>query len=125
MTPFVSVALIKRDGEIVFRRPRKERPDQATQARKAAARYWNRTLASDDRLIKVIVLRERAGIVEIGERASADPGPWVEYTTDVSEAFQSPHLAACLGELGIDADHAPPPVPDVLVINGAVYRREI
>lgn len=125
MTPFCSVALIKRDGEIVFRRPRKERPDEATQARKAAARYWNRTLASDDKLIKIIVLRERAGIVEIGERASADPGPWVEYTAGVSEAFQSPHLAACLGELGIAADHSPPPVPDILIINGMVYRRDI
>lgn len=125
MTPFVSVALIKRDGEIVFRRPRKERPDEATQARKAAARYWSRTISSEDKLIKLIVLRERGGIIEVGERASADPGPWVEYTSNVQEAIQSPHLAACLGEIGITADFAAPPVPDTLIINGMVYRRDI
>lgn len=125
MTPFVSVALIRRDGEIVFRRPRKERPEVATQARKAAARFWNRTLGSEDTLVKLIVLRERAGIIEIGERASAEPGPWTEYTASVQEAHREPHLAACLGEIGIDATFAPPEVPDVLVINGHTYRRDL
>lgn len=125
MTPFASVALIRRDGEIVFRRPRKERPEIATQARKAAARFWSRSLASDDRLIKIVVLRERAGIIEIGERASAEPGPWTEYTASVHDAMREPHLAACLGEIGIDASFAPPDVPDVLVINGHTYRRDL
>lgn len=125
MTPFVSVAVIRREGEIVFRRPRKERPETATQARKAAARFWSRTLASDDRLIKLIVLRERAGIIEIGERTSATPGPWTEYTASVQEAYREPHLAACLGEIGIDATFAPPEVPDILIINGHTYRRDL
>lgn len=125
MTPFVSCALIRRDGEIVFRRPRKERPDTPTHARKAAARFWSRTLTEGDKLVKLIVLRERAGIIEIGERITAAPGPWTEYTASVSEAFQSPHLAACLGEIGIDAAFAPPPVPDVLIVNGFTYRRDI
>ena len=125
MTPFVSVALIRRGSEVVFRRPRKERPETATQARKAAARYWSRTISLEDRLIKVVVLRERAGIIEIGERVSGEPGPWTEYTASVHDAMREPHLAACLGEIGIDAAFAPPGVPDVLIINGHTYRRDI
>lgn len=124
MTPFTSVALIRRDGETVFRRPRKERPDTATHARKAAARYWNRMLASDDRLIKVIVLRERGGLIEIAERAAGEIA-WNEFTSSVQEAMREPHLAACLAEIGIAADFAPPEVPDILVINGQTYRRDI
>ena len=124
MTPFASVALIRRDGEVVFRRPRKERPEIATQARKAAARFWNRMLKDGDALIKLVVLRERAGIIEIGERPTGERD-WTEYTASPADAAREPHLLACLGEIGISADHAPPPVPDVLVINGATYRREL
>lgn len=125
MTPYTSVALIRRDGQIVFKRPRKERPDEATQARKAAARYWRRTIATGDKLVKLIVLREFDGVIEIGERASADPGPWTEYTSSATDCMREPHLAACLAEIGISAEFTPPPVPDVLVINGQVYRRDI
>lgn len=123
MTPFVSVALIRRDGEIVFRRPRKEGPEIVTQARKAAARFWSRTVASNDTLTKVIVLRENGGIIEISERPGA--GRWTEYTASVQEAFQSPHLAACLGEIGIAPGFAPPQMPDVITINGFLYRRDL
>lgn len=123
MTPFASVALIRRDGEIVFRRPRKERPEIATQARKAAARFWTRS-SREDALVKLVVLRERAGIIEIAERRAGERD-WTEYTASPADAAREPHLAACLGEIGISADHAPPPVPDVLIINGFTYRRDI
>lgn len=124
MTPFASVALIRRDGETVFRRPRKERPDIPTQARKAAARYWNRTIGSGDKFVKLIVLRERSGLIEIAERAAGEI-TWNEFTSSVQEAMREPHLAACLAEIGIAADFAPPEVPDVLIINGMTYRRDI
>lgn len=124
MTPFTSLAIVRRDGEITFRRPRKERPDTATHARKSAARYWNRTHPKGYDLIKLVVLRERAGVIEIAERRTGEIA-WTEYTASVQEAIREPHLAACLGEIGIGADFAPPGVPDVLVINGQKYRRDI
>lgn len=124
MTPFCSVALIRRDGEIVFRRPRKERPSIATQARKAAARHWNKALSPGDQLVKLVVLRERDGLIEIAERAPSTT-VWADYTASAQEASKSPHLAACLGEIGVTGDFAPPPVPDTLVINGFVYRRDL
>lgn len=123
MTPYASVALIRREGQTVFRRPRKERPDTATHARKAAARFWTRT-SKGDTLVKVIVVREFNGAIEIAERADGERD-WNEYTASVQEATREPHLAACLGEIGIDASFAAPSVPDVLVINGHTYRRDI
>lgn len=124
MTPFVSAAIVRKSGDVTFRRPRKERPDDATQARKAAARFWNRTHPTGYDLIKLVVLRERSGIIEIAERRTGEIA-WTEYTASVAEAYREPHLAACLGEIGIDAQFAPPEVPDVLIINGQVYRRDI
>jgi len=124
MTPFASVALIRREGQIVFRKPRKERPDVATQARKAAARFWGRTPASTDKLMKLIILREIDGKIEIAERPTGET-VWTEYTSTVQEAMREPHLAACLAELGIAADYGPPPMPDTLIINGHIYRKDI
>lgn len=127
MTPYASVALFRRDGKVTFKAPRKERPQDATQARKAAIRFWRGNLNEDDRLLKVIVLRESDGVLEISERG---PGrqhdrAWVEYRSDIAAATREPHLAACIRELGISAEGAPPAMPDVLVINGVTYRRDI
>ena len=124
MTPFASVALYRRDGKTVFKPPRKERPYETTQARKAAQRHWSGLVANGDTLIKVIVLREAGGKLEISERGPGDR-TWIEYDAEIAAAAREPHLAACLAELGIDPRAAPPPVPDSLVINGFVYRREI
>lgn len=124
MTPFVSLPIVRINGDTTFRRPRKERPDDATQARKAAARFWNRTHPVGYDLLKVIVLRERGGIIEIAERRTGEIA-WTEYTASVQEAVRQPELAAALAEIGIDAEFAPPEVPDVLVINGQTYRRDI
>lgn len=127
MTPYASVALIRRNGGIVFRPPRKERPDDITQARKAAFRHWRRSLATADVLVKVFVVREFDGKLEISERASADgrDKPWMQYGSEISTAAREPHLAACMSELGISAEDETPAVPDVLVINGHTYRRDI
>lgn len=127
MTPFASVALIRRNGNIVFKPPRKEQPTEATQARKAAMRFWRGGLANGDALVKVIVVREFGGRLHIGERANGGSAekPWIEYERDIPGAMGEPHLAACVSELGIDPASAPPPMPDVLEINGVVYRREI
>lgn len=123
MTPFASVALIRRNGKTVFKPPRKERPADVTQARKAAVRYWRGAMSNGDVLAKVIVLREFAGKLEISE--SATLGAWTGHAAEIATAAREPHLAACLGELGILATDAAPPVPDVLVINGFTYRRDI
>lgn len=127
MTPFASVALIRRLNGVVFKPPRKERPTEVTQARKAAARYWRAGLVTGDTLVKLIVLREYAGRLQISERGhnNGHDKPWVEYDMDVSAAVREPHLAACLAELGVDPARAAPPMPDVLEVNGIIYRREI
>jgi hypothetical protein len=124
VTPFASVALIRRNGSVVFKPPRKERPDDLTQARKAAVRYWRGNLAAGDALVKVIIVREFAGKLEISESARA--GSWIGNVAEIATAAREPHIAACLGELGIDATaDAAPAVPDVLTINGFTYRRDI
>ena len=127
MTPYASLALIRRNGAIVFRPPRKERPDDITQARKAAFRYWRSSLTGDDVLVKVIVMREFAGNLEISERGASDDirSPWTQYETNPQAEAKEPHLAACMAELGIDPSATPASVPDVLEINGFIYRREI
>lgn len=124
MTPFASVALFRRNGNVVFKPPRKERPDDLTQARKAAMRFWAGHLASGDTLVKVFLVREFAGTLEISERGPAD-ALWKGYSREIRGAEAEPHIAACLGELGIDPNASPPPLPDILNINGFVYRREI
>ncbi|RUX04769.1 MAG: hypothetical protein E5V51_00295 [Mesorhizobium sp.] len=124
MTPFASVALIRRNGSIVFRPPRKERPEDVTQARKAAMRFWSGHLAAGDALVKVILVREFAGKLEISERGAKDTN-WIGYDREIRSTIGEDHITACLGELGIDPDAAPALLPDVLTINGFVYRREI
>lgn len=126
MTPYASVALFKRNGTIVFRPARKERPTDISQARKAAMRHW-RSVADKDKLLRVIVAREFGGKLEISERqdGTGREKPWTDFTADLSDAAREPHLAACMAELGIDPNEAPPPMPDVIVINGCTYRRDI
>lgn len=123
MTLFVSVALFRREGRMTFRAPRKEANSEITQARKSASRYWNNMIREPDKLAKVIVVNCTGQIVQVSEH---DGGRrWVDYNMGLAEAAAQPHLAACLGELGVDAEKAPPALPDVLEINGVVYRREI
>lgn len=127
MTPFASVALYRRGSEIVFKQPRKERPDEITQSRKAASRHWQQAATKTDKLVKVILVREIAGKLEISERMVNDKrdNPWIEFRADLADAAREPHLAACMRELGIDPNTVPPPLPDVIVINGVTYRRDI
>lgn len=122
MTPFASVALFRRNGGVAFKPPRKERPADVTQARKAAMRYW--AGHHGEALIRVFLVREFAGKLEISERGPAD-ALWKGYDREIRGAEAEPHIAACLGELGIDPNASPPPLPDMLNINGFVYRREI
>ncbi|TIR70166.1 MAG: hypothetical protein E5X15_26510 [Mesorhizobium sp.] len=124
MTPFASVALFRRNNGVVFKPPRKERPEDTTQARKAAMRYWAGHITAPDVLVKVILVREFAGKLEISERGPNDTN-WIGYDREIKGAEGEPHIAACMAELGIDASMAMPPLPDVLNINGFVYRREI
>lgn len=123
MTPYASVALFRRDGALSFRPPRKERSGDMTQARKSAMRYWSGVTTNGDKLTKIALVREISGRVEISERTTA--GSWVRTDMEIAQAAKNAHLKACLAELGIDPQSAPPSVPDVLTINGFVYRREI
>lgn len=129
MTPFASVALFRRDGKMTYRMPRKEAPDNETQARKASARYWNGAIRQPDKLVKTVLVRVRPGapsIVDLAERDMTRPRtPWVNYSLDMAEAIKQPHIGVCLAELGVDTSAAPPPLPDVLEINGAIYVRQI
>ncbi len=127
MTPFASIALIRRDGAIVFKPPRKENPTTATQARKTANRYWRASVTGDDKLMKVIVVREIGGKLEISERAhnSGIDKPWLQYEAEIAASSGESHIAACLAELGIDVASAPRAMPDVIEINGRTYRRDI
>jgi len=127
MTSFASVAIFIRDGRLTFKPPRKEPHSNITQARKSAARYWNGNIAAPDRLHKIVLVQATTMAAVISERATNNgrDRPWVMTTKQVAEAFDEPHLAACLHELGVQQDSAPPPMPDVLEINGVIYRREI
>lgn len=124
MTPFASVALIKRNGSTVFKPPRKERPSEATQARKAASRFWRGSLAEGDALLKIFVIREVGGRLEIAEHSTQLTG-WTRYVSAIQDAAKHSHLAACMGELGIEPGDASPAMPDIIEINGFVYRRDI
>ncbi len=127
MTPFASIALIRRNGSVVFKPPRKERPDDLTQARKAAVRYWRGNMAESDTLVRVILVREYDGKLQVSERGhnNGHDNPWLFREREIAEASREAHIAACLKELGISANDAPAALPDVLTINGATYRREI
>lgn len=124
MTPYASIALYRRNGAIVFKPSRKEQPTSATQARKAAMRHWTSNTTTGDTLVKVIAVREFNGKLEVSERTPAERA-WKQFTLDIADASKEPHLAACMAELGIDPTSAAVPVPDVLIINGETYRRDI
>jgi len=127
MPVFASVALIRRNGATVYKPPRKERSATETQARKSAARFWCGHIADPDVLLKVVLVSAAGPLIQIAERAAAGgrDQPWVSYQLHASEAVKQPQVAACLSELGIDPDAAPPLLPDTLEINGVIYRREI
>lgn len=127
MTPFASVALFQRNGEIVYRPPRKEHPTDKVQARKSAVRFWRGSIAETDKLVIIILVREEGGRLEISERAVNGNvrSPWMEYKSEIAAGLKNDPIAACIAELGIATDTAPPTVPDVLVINGFTYRRDI
>lgn len=122
MTPFASVALYRRKTGVVFKPPRLERPYDLTQARKAAMRFWAGNASADEILDTVFVIREVDGRLEISARTGST---WIKMAADISRAAREPHLNAAMEELGIDIAAAPPPIPDVLTINGFVYRRDI
>ncbi|HEY5797689.1 MAG TPA: hypothetical protein VIU82_22015 [Bosea sp. (in: a-proteobacteria)] len=123
MPPFASIALFRRNGSVVFKPARKESSAEKTQARKSASRYWNGNIVEPDVLVKLVVVQATGRAVTISERQGGRD--WLEYTIDTAEAAKQPHVAACLAELGVDAASAPAAMPDVLEINGAIYRREI
>jgi len=124
---YASVALIRRNGAIVFRPPRKERPTDITQARKAAQRHWNASLANGDVLEKVVLVREFDGRLEISERArnAGKEKPWVKFFLSTQVTENEPHIAACIKELGLNSYSGFPAIPDTLIINGITYRREL
>lgn len=127
MTPFASVALFIRDGRLTFKPPRKEPHDNPTQARKSAARYWNGNIGLPDKLVKIVLVQASGSTVIVSERAmnNGRDRPWISFHKQAREAFNDAHLAACLNELGVDPRSTPAVLPDVLEINGAIYRREI
>lgn len=127
MALFASVALFRRNGQPTYRPPRKEPFSQETQARKAAAKYWRGNVQEPDRLLKICLVNVERSTVHVAERGTnaSNGRPWVRYTMQIAEAMAQPHLAACLAEIGVDADAAPAAMPDVLEINGVVYRREL
>lgn len=120
---FVSVALFRRDGRMTFKAPRKEASQIATQARKSASRFWRAAIQEPDKLAKIVVVHCAGNITSVAENVGGRR--WVEYQLTNADAAEQLHLAVCQTELGVDASKAPPPMPDVLEINGIVYRREI
>lgn len=123
MTAFATVALFRRNGQMTFRQPVKQVQENITQARKASARLWNAAIKAPDRLSRIIVVHGDAQRVGLSERTTA--GRWTETFIPATVAAEQPHLLACLKELGIDPGAVPPPLPDVIEINGVVYRRDI
>jgi hypothetical protein len=122
-TPYASVAMFRRDGVSCFLPPRKERPPQLTQARKAACRHW--AGKHGDAIMKIVLVREYGGRLEVSERGNggAKENPWNSYTRDLFAQDTEPHLKACLAELGINAYNSAPGFPDVITLNGIKYRR--
>lgn len=123
MTAFATVALFRRNGQMTFRQPVKHVQDNLTQARKSAARLWQGAIKATDKLARIIVVHGDAQRIGLSERTPA--GRWTETFIPAAVAAEQPHLAACLKELGINPEALPPPLPDVIEINGAIYRREI
>ena len=123
MTAFATTALFRRNGQMTFRHPVKQVQDNITQARKSAARLWQGAIKAPDKLARIIVVHGDTQRIGLSERTPA--GRWVETFIPATVAAEQPHLAACLKELGIDLASAPPSLPEVIEINGAIYRREI
>lgn len=124
MTPFASVGIYANSNGTIYKGPRKERPLDLTQARKAAMRHWAKEERNNERLVRVVLAREINGTLEISEKTPGERH-WLHYTSEIQSITGDPHLMAILAELGIDQNAAPPPLPDVLVINGHTYRRDI
>lgn len=124
MTPIASIALFQRNGQITFKRPRKETSPEITQARKSASRFWRGNISPPDRLLSVFTVYVQNGVAHISERRVTGRKAWIEYPAQVA-TVTAPHILACINELGIDREKAPPPMPDVLEINGLIYRREL
>lgn len=123
MTAFATTTLFRRNGQMTFRQPVKQVQENITQARKSAARLWNGAIKAPDRLSRIVVVHGDAQRIGISERTTA--GRWTETFIPASVAAEQPHLAACLKELGIDLGAVPPPLPEVIELNGVVYRRDI
>lgn len=123
MTAFATTALFRRNGQMTFRQPAKIVLDNLTQARKSAARLWQGAIKAPDKLARIIVVHGDAQRIGLSERTPA--GRWVETFIPATVAAEQPHLAACLRELGIDIEKSPPPLPDVIEINGVIYRRDL
>ena len=120
---FSTVALFRRNGQMTFRQPVKQVQDNITQARKAAARFWGGAIKEPDKIIRVVVIHGDAQRIYLSERTAT--GRWVETVIPANVAAEQTHLAACMKELGIDHASAPPALPEVIEINGVIYRREI
>lgn len=122
-TPYASVAMFRREGELLFLPARKEQPPELTQARKAACRHWSKK--HGDRVVKIVLLREYNGQLEVSERGTGSPkeNPWKSYTRDLFAQDTEPLLKACLAELGINAYNSIPQLPDTITLNGIVYKR--
>lgn len=126
MQQFASVALFRRNGQMTFRAPIRRSYENLTQARKSAARVWNGSIRSPDKINRVIVVCPGAKGLHVSERAiNGAFSDWTEQVMSPAEAVRQPHLSACMEALGIDPSQAAPPMPDVLEINGVIYRREI
>lgn len=127
MTLYVSLALFRRASQDTFMPPRKEACDSLTQARKAAARYWTNRMTAGDKIQRIYVFSVSRGLIEVSECKPRDgrTNMWVNYMKQPGELAAEGHMAAALAELGVDVDRAPTPLPDVLEVNGVVYRREI
>lgn len=123
MRVFATTALFRRNGQMTFRQPVKIVLDNLTQARKSAARLWQGAIRQPDKLARIIVVHGDAQRIGLSERTPA--GRWVETFIPATVAAEQPHLAECLKVLGIDLTSAQPPLPDVIEINGILYRRDI
>ena len=123
MTSFATVALFRRNGQMTFRPAVKQVQDNLTQARKSSARLWQGAIKAPDKLVRIIVVHGDAQRIGLSERTPA--GRWVETFIPATVAAEQPHLLACLKELGIDPGTVPPPLPDVIEINGVIYRRDL
>jgi len=126
MTPYASTCLFKRDDQLRFRSARRENSTEETQARKSATRFWRNVIKQPDTLEKIVIVRVQAGspVLEIAER---DPvgRSWRLAKMEISLAAEEPHLMSCLEALGVDPKASPPPMPDVMEINGFIYKREL